>query len=137
MRICYHCGRLTAGHPLFCTTCGRSYNAKLCPRLHPNSRAAEACSQCGSRDLSTPQERLPLWFVPLVFLAGMVPGAALLLISVLYVGYFLDHLVRDPSALLVPMLWGLLLGFVWLLWIHVPFILVRLLRLRRLRKERK
>ena len=84
-----------------------------------------------------PQERLPLWFVPLVFLAGMVPGIALLLISVLYAGYFLDHLVRDPSGLLGPMLWGLLLGLVWLFWIHIPFVLVRLLRIRRMRRERK
>lgn len=137
MRICYHCGRLTAGRPLFCTTCGRSYNVKLCPRLHPNSRRAEVCSQCGLRDLSTPQERLPLWFIPLAFLASILPGIVLLLISALYVLYFLKHLIRDPTSLLVPMLWGLLLGLVWLFWIHVPFILVRLLRIRRMRRERK
>ena len=87
--------------------------------------------------MSIPQERLPLWFVPLVFLAGMIPGIALLLISVLYVAYFLGHLVRDSSSLLVPMLWGLLLGLVWFFWIHVPFVLVRLLRTRRMRRERK
>ena len=137
MRICYHCGRLTAGHPLFCTTCGRSYNVRLCPRLHPNSRTAEVCAKCGLRDLSTPQERLPLWFIPLAFLAGIVPGIALLLISILYVLYFLEHLVLDPSGLLVPMLWGLTLGLVWLCWVHVPFLLVALLRARRLRRERK
>lgn len=95
------------------------------------------CSQCGLRDLSTPQERLPLWFIPLAFLASILPGIVLLLISALYVLYFLKHLIRDPTSLLVPMLWGLLLGLVWLFWIHVPFILVRLLRIRRMRRERK
>jgi hypothetical protein len=67
----------------------------------------------------------------------MIPGVALLLISLFYVGYFLDRLIRDPSDLLVPMLWGLLLGLVWLVWMHVPFLLTRLLRARRLKRYRK
>ncbi|PYP84641.1 MAG: hypothetical protein DMG65_22165 [Candidatus Angelobacter sp. Gp1-AA117] len=71
------------------------------------------------------------------FLANMIPGAALLLISLLYTGYFLHHLILDPSDLLVPMLWGVVLGFIWFIWIHVPFILIRLLRMRRLRRHGK
>jgi len=131
MRICYHCGRVTPGHPLFCTFCGRSYNKKLCPRLHPNHRSAQACAACGSRDLSIPQEKVPLWFRLLMILSGIAPGILLLLISIFYVGYFLNHLLTDPSTLLIPMLYGLALGIVWLVWMHIPFFLIRLLTKRR------
>ena len=131
MRICYHCGRVTPGQPLFCNFCGRSYNKKLCPRLHPNHRSAEACSVCGSRDLSIPQERVPIWLKILLILSGVIPGILLLLISILYVGYFLTRLFADPSNLLVPMLYGLALGLFWLVWIHIPFLLIRLFRRRR------
>ena len=65
MKYCYHCGHMTAGEPLFCDHCGRSYDVKLCPRLHPNPRGAEVCSQCGSRELSTPQPKIPMsWQAP-------------------------------------------------------------------------
>jgi hypothetical protein len=128
MRICYHCGRATSGQPLFCNHCGRSYNVKLCPRLHPNPRGASVCCACGSRDLSIPHPRLPFWFRPLLFFSGIVPGIALLLISVFYVGYFFFHLISDPNTLLIPMLWGLLLGISWLIWMHIPFAVVRLMR---------
>jgi RNA polymerase subunit RPABC4/transcription elongation factor Spt4 len=131
MRICYHCGRVTSGQPLFCNHCGRSYNTKLCPRLHPNPRQALACKVCGSRDLSIPQEKAPLWFKLLLFLSGIIPGISLLLFSVLYVLYFLSRLIADPNSLLLPMLAGLALGFVWLLWMFIPFALIKLLRRRR------
>ena len=62
MKYCYECGRVTAGEPLFCQFCGRTYNVKLCPRLHVNPRFAEVCSQCGSRDLSTPQPKVSVWW---------------------------------------------------------------------------
>ncbi len=62
MKFCYACGKTTTGKPLFCNFCGRSYDQKLCPRLHPNPRKAEACSRCGNRNLSMPQPRVPrLW----------------------------------------------------------------------------
>lgn len=131
MRICYHCGRLTSGKPLFCNTCGRSFSVKLCPRLHPNPRTAEACAQCGSRELSIPQERLPLWFRPLMFLFGIVPGFALLLISIFYIGYFLLRLISDPNHLLIPMFYGLALAFAWFIWLHLPLFLIGRLKRRR------
>lgn len=131
MRICYHCGRASPGRPLFCTSCGRSYDLRLCPRLHPNKRDAEACAMCGSRDLSTPQERVPFWFKSLLLLSGAIPGILLLLLSILYIGYLLVRLIHDPSDLLVPMLYGFALGLIWLGWIQIPLILIRLLRRRR------
>ena len=62
MTYCYNCGHMTAGEPLFCGKCGRTYDVKLCPRLHPNPRGAEVCARCGSRELSTPQPKIPLSF---------------------------------------------------------------------------
>src|SRR5215468_5412423 len=128
MRICYHCGRITSGQPLFCSWCSRSYDVRLCPRLHPNHRSAQACAQCGSRNLSIPQEKLTFWFKPLLFLGTALPGIGLLLLSLLYIPYFLIRLLRSSSKLLLPMLVGLLLGIVWLLWMLLPHFLVALLR---------
>ena len=68
MRYCNQCHRITPGEPLFCNFCGRSYDFKLCPHRHPNPRNAEICSQCGSRELSTPHPRVPLWLAPLLVL---------------------------------------------------------------------
>src|ERR1043166_6053958 len=131
MRICHQCGRITSGKPSFCIWCGRSYNVRLCPRLHANPRDAQSCSTCGSHDLSIPQQKLPLWFKPLIFLAGLVPGILLLSVSLVYLAYFIYRLIVSPSSLLLPMLLGLLLGVLWLLWMHVPFFLVRMIAKRR------
>ena len=135
MRLCYHCGRETPGSPLFCNHCGRSYNIKFCPRNHPNPRGAEACSVCGSRDLSIPQGKPPFWFRPLLLLANAIVGSALLFISLVYLAYFVRKLFSDPSGLLPSMLVGLFLGLIWLLWMHVPIALVRQLRRSRLRRR--
>jgi RNA polymerase subunit RPABC4/transcription elongation factor Spt4 len=74
MRLCTNCHQITVGKPLFCNKCGSSYNLKLCSRLHVNPRAAKICSQCGSKDLSTPQPKVSLLFRPFVFLFGLGPG---------------------------------------------------------------
>ncbi len=39
MRYCNQCHRITAGEPLFCNFCGRSYDFKLCP--HSASESAQ------------------------------------------------------------------------------------------------
>ena len=78
---CYACGHATGGEPLFCNSCGRSYDVKLCPRLHVNPRLAETCSQCGSRDLSIPQPRVPLAWRIIAFLVQAIAGLLLLLLS--------------------------------------------------------
>src|SRR5215472_12922424 len=97
MKYCFNCNRITPGAPLFCNYCGRSYDVKLCPRRHANPRTAEACSQCGSRDLSTPQPRRPIWVAPLGFLLSFVPGVFLTIISVLSffatIAALLQHIV--------------------------------------------
>ena len=81
MKHCYHCGRVTSGEPLFCNSCGRSYDVKLCPRLHVNPRYATVCSQCGSRELSTPQPKVSLWWKVLGFVLQILCGIVLVYLS--------------------------------------------------------
>ncbi len=116
VKYCYECGRMTAGKPLFCNFCGRSYDVKLCPRLHVNPRIAEVCSQCGSRELSTPQPRVsPVWRL-LGFLAKVV--IALLLAYVLLA--FLYELLRSPEASNALLVLAFLFAVLWFLWAMVP-----------------
>jgi len=125
MRYCNQCHRITAGEPLFCNFCGRSYGFKLCPHRHPNPRNAEVCSQCGSRELSTPHPRIPLWLAPLVALLSALPGVLLLLMTVLFAIGLINALVSSPQLLFQFMLVGLMLAFLWFLYIHLPHFLRR------------
>jgi RNA polymerase subunit RPABC4/transcription elongation factor Spt4 len=120
MKYCYHCNRVTIGEPLFCNFCGRSYNVKLCPRLHANPRNAETCSLCGSRDLSTPQPRVPFWVPVLQFLLSLVPGFVLAVLSIGAVGLLIDQLLHRPDMLLALVPLFIALGVLWWLWAQIP-----------------
>src|SRR5438132_6306112 len=91
MKYCYHCDRVTIGEPLFCNFCGRSYDVKLCPRLHVNPRGTHVCSKCGSTELSTPQPRVPFWARTVPFLITLISGILLSLISIGLVIFFFDR----------------------------------------------
>jgi len=127
MRYCNHCHRITPGEPLFCNFCAHSYDFKLCPHRHPNPRNAEACSQCGSRELSTPHPRVPLWLAPLLVLLSAVPGLLLFAVTVLFLVGFVRALISNQQLLFQFMLVGLMLAFVWYLYMHLPHFLRRLL----------
>jgi RNA polymerase subunit RPABC4/transcription elongation factor Spt4 len=127
MRYCNQCHRITAGEPLFCNFCGRSYDYKLCPHRHPNPRHAEVCSQCGSRDLSTPHPHVPLWLSALPVLLSALPGVLLLVVTVLFGLAFLNALLTNPQVQFEFMLVGLLLGLLWYLYMHLPHFLRRIL----------
>jgi hypothetical protein len=116
MKYCYQCGHMTAGEPLFCNSCGRSYDVKLCPRLHPNPRSAECCSQCGSRELSTPQPKIPMYLRLLAILARLGLGL-LLLYATLAV---LVALLQSPEVQRSLVAMGLLLAALWILWSRLP-----------------
>jgi RNA polymerase subunit RPABC4/transcription elongation factor Spt4 len=77
MRFCNNCKKITAGKPPFCNFCARSYNVKLCPRGHTNPRAANACSICGSTELSTPAPQSGMstigYIVGIAILLALVP----------------------------------------------------------------
>src|SRR5260370_40504573 len=100
MRYCYNCNRVTIGDPLFCNFCGRSYNIKLCPKLHVNPRNAEACSRCGNRDLSMPQPKVPFWATFLLVVLSLIPGLILAVFSIFAITFFIKHFLNTPDMLL-------------------------------------
>jgi hypothetical protein len=120
MRYCYYCNHMTTGEPLFCNSCGRSYNVKLCSRLHVNPRSAEVCSQCGSRDLSTPEPRVPFWVPIIEFLVSAIPGAVLTVISLLAVILVILAVLQNPRMLVALVFLGIALGFLWWIWSQLP-----------------
>jgi RNA polymerase subunit RPABC4/transcription elongation factor Spt4 len=130
MRYCYNCGRITSGEPKFCTFCRRTYNVKLCPRLHFNPREAHACSECGSPDLTTPQPRLPFWLRPLLFLISVLPGLLLLLLSTAFLIAYVYILFARPDLQLLFMILGLGLGLLWLLYMELPVVVRSQIRRR-------
>lgn len=113
MKYCYSCRRISPGGPRFCTWCGKSYDVKLCPRLHVNPRGAVVCAQCGSRDLSAPQLDSRLRF--LLRVVGWILVLLLTFISICYLIWFASLVFADPDELLGPMLVGLLLSTVWVI----------------------
>ena len=120
MKYCYNCNRVTIGEPFFCNFCGRSYDIKLCPRLHVNPRNAEACSRCGSRELSTPQPKVPFWATFLLFFLSLIPGLLLAIISIAAVLFFVQHLLNSPDMVLALAILQVLLGTLWWGWTQIP-----------------
>ena len=116
LTYCYNCGRLTGGDPLFCGTCGRSYDVKLCPRLHKNPRTAEVCSQCGSRELSTPQPKVPMSWRLLAILARLGLGVLLFYASL----SVLIALLQSPKVQQGLIALVILLALLWWLWTKLP-----------------
>jgi len=120
MKYCFACGNITAGQPLFCNSCGRSYDVKLCPRRHVNPRSAEACSQCGSRDLSTPQPRRPWWAPFFGFALSLLPGTLLAVVTILVVLVAIQALLRNPQIMVSLFLLMIPFAILWWLWSQIP-----------------
>jgi len=133
MKYCYECGRITAGEPLFCQSCGRSYDVKLCPRLHVNRRYAEVCSQCGSRELSTPQPRVSFWWKVLGFVLRVMTGILLVLLSFVV----LLELLKTPMVQNGVLALGLLLIALWAAWMMLPDWFRKFIHRAMKRKERR
>ncbi len=136
MKYCYECGRLTAGQPLFCNFCGRSYDVKLCSGKHANPRIAEVCSQCGSRDLSTPQPKVPLWTKFVEVLIRLLVGALLACLSLLLVAAMLQELLSNAQLQNGLIAIGILLGLLWWMWSKLPEWFRKTVRGALKRKER-
>jgi hypothetical protein len=132
MKYCYQCGRVTPGEPLFCNSCGRSYDVKLCPRHHPNPRSADVCSQCGSRELSTPQPRVSLWWKVLQVVVQIMLGVVLVYVSL----EALAASLRRPEVQSAVLVIGILIGLLWWLWSLLPEWFRKLIRKSHRRKER-
>jgi hypothetical protein len=120
MKYCYECGRMTPGNSLYCNYCGRSYDLKLCSRHHPNPRIAEICSQCGSRELSTPQPKVSVWWRILEWLTRMFIGAFLMFLSVILLFEFLKAVLQSSVGQAAVVVLAILLGVLWWLWTLLP-----------------
>lgn len=120
MTYCYACGHTTAGEPLFCNFCGRSYDAKLCPRLHVNPRFAEVCSRCGSRDLSSPQPKVPVWWRLFALLIQLSSGVSLAYPSFAVLLAFLRDLAASSRVYDRTSVLAFLLAILWSLWAMLP-----------------
>jgi hypothetical protein len=127
MRYCNNCHRITHGEPLFCNFCGRSYDYKLCPHRHPNPRIAEICSACGSHELSTPHPRVPVWLRALLVFLSALPGLVLVVVTVAFAVLFINAILTNPQLQSQLVLVGLMLAFVWYLYLKLPHFLRRIL----------
>lgn len=86
--------------------------------MHPNPRSAEACSRCGSRDLSTPQPRRPLWAPFLQFVLSFIPGVLLYLASVAFVLFVITQVLANMLAPIIML--AIALGILWEAWSQIP-----------------
>lgn len=128
MRFCPQCYRLTTGDPLYCNHCGSTYDAKLCPARHLNPRNAEVCAQCGSRDLSAPAPRLPLWLRPVLFALSLLPGVLLALLLILVAVGIVNQIATNGQIQAQLLILFLLLALLWWMYIHLPKFIQNLLR---------
>ncbi len=120
MKYCFQCNRITTGEPLFCNYCGSSYDVKLCSRLHPNPRRAEVCSLCGSRDLSTPQPRVPVWGRALLAIVPWLVGIPLAIATVAAGVDIACELLSRPAVQAGVAALVILIGVLWFLWSQLP-----------------
>src|SRR5258708_617689 len=120
MKYCYNCDQVTIGEPLFCNFCGRSYDVKLCPRLHVNPRGTRVCSKCGSTELSTPQPRVPFWAKIACFLTTLISGILFSLISIGLIIFFFTRFLFKADMLLGLAAVGSMLVVLWSGWTQIP-----------------
>lgn len=120
MMFCYYCSKITPGDPLFCSSCGRSYDKKLCPRLHPNPRSAEVCSKCGSRELSTPQPKVPFGWKFLEWLLRGFISILILALALMLVLGFIAVLFQSQAGQNGSIVVGMLLFVLAWVWSKLP-----------------
>jgi len=139
MKYCYECGWTTASEPFFCNYCGRSYDVKLCPKLHINPRLAEACSQCGTRDLSTPQPKVPVQWRVFAFLAQWLSATVLFLLSLRALSRMIEDLRSVSKVQDHHFVFAAILVFFWSLWTVLPNCFRRLIHrsIKRNKERRK
>lgn len=137
MKFCYECGRTTPGEPRFCNACGRSYDLKFCPRFHANQRSAEACAQCGSRELSRPQPKLSAGWRLLEWLVMALTGIPLAILTAILGLGVLVALIQGRRGKEVLLLSASLLTLLWSLWTYLPHCFRRLVRKSFLRRKRR
>ncbi len=135
MTYCYNCSRITPGEPLFCHGCGRSYDKKLCPRHHPNPRSAECCSRCGSRELSTPQPKVSIFWKLFEWLLRAFVAVLIVVVTLVLVFGFITALLKTEAGRTGVILLGILLMLLSWVWSKLPHWLRNFLR-RQFEKRR-
>ena len=128
MRYCHNCHRITGGEPLYCHSCGATYDAKLCPSRHLNPRWATVCSQCGSRDLSTPAPRIPMWLAPVLFALSLLPGAVLVLVLLMLVVGVINAILTNQQIQSQLVVLIVIFALLWFAYIHIPHFIRDLFR---------
>jgi len=121
LKFCFHCGRDTIGAPLFCNFCGRSYDVKLCPKLHANPRGTRVCSKCGSAELSTPQPRIPAWAIFLQFVFTVIGRLILLLGLIGWIVLLIEKFLFPRHPLLCFIAIVVDVAVHWWVWAEIPF----------------
>lgn len=119
MKYCRSCRRLTIGAPLFCGKCGRSYRVRFCPKLHRNPVTASVCSQCGSKELSSPHQAASALARGAAVL-GLIIGMLFVAGTLFYLVQFIRQLLAEPDSILPAMLVGLGIALAWLLFVSAP-----------------
>jgi len=120
MKYCNHCRRITAGQPLFCMFCGRTFDVRLCPRLHVSPRHAEVCAQCGSRDLTQPHPRTTWTMRLLQVTLRRLPTLLLVVIGIVVALGMVQAVLTDQQlqGQLVVLL--LIVAAGWIAWSKLP-----------------
>src|SRR6266446_8725424 len=116
MKYCHRCHKLTLGEPVFCNFCGSTYSVKLCGRLHPSPRSAQVCSQCGSREFSTPQPKIPIIFRPFLALVHVAPrliGLSLVASTLYLLFHAISHDPRFLQALVCLLFLAAAVALTW------------------------
>ena len=80
MRFCSHCHKWISGRPVYCPSCGRTWNYRICSRGHLNKLDSNYCSVCGSPDMSIGMRER--WFSKII---GMMSGRVLRIILIVFV----------------------------------------------------
>jgi hypothetical protein len=88
--------------------------------MHINPRNVEFCSQCGSRDLSTPQPKVPFWMRIFVFLLSLLPGVILVVLSILTVVFLFEALLASPRMVCILMYLAIVAGILGWIWTELP-----------------
>ena len=73
--------------------------------------------------MSVPAPKVPLLFKPLVWLLTILPGLILWLLTISFFVGFINVLLNDQQLLFQFMMLGLLLAYVWYLFMRMPAII--------------
>jgi len=128
MRYCTACSRITPGDPSYCGTCGCSYDVRLCKSGHRNPRSAQVCSQCGSKELSTPQPKRSVFVRLLIVFLRMLPAFLVLATTVALFYALAVAVIRNEQWLIGKLIcyamWVVVFWIIFLMlpkWIQQPF----------------